>query len=143
MKFAIVKKGNHQYFLEEGQILEIPRIVAPEGKDYEFTEVLAAGDDKDFVLGTPVIEGAKVVVFVIKHKKGKKQGGFKYRAKSRYRRRWGYRTLYTRIRVKKVEVPGLQESAQTAENKAKKAPKSKSTTSASKKQTKEEKAAKA
>ncbi len=128
MKFAIVKKGNHQYFLEEGQILEIPRIAAPEGKDYEFTEVLAAGDDKDFILGTPVIEGAKVVVFVVKHKKGKKQSGFKYRAKSRYRRRWGYRTLYTRIRVKKVEVPGLQESGQAGESGGKKESKPKSTT---------------
>ena len=105
-KYAIVKKGNHQYFLEEGAVLEIPHVKIPEGQDFEFTEVLAMGDDKDFILGTPIIEGAKVIVFVKKHVKGPKEYGFKYKAKSRYRKRWGYRRIFTRILVKQVVMPG-------------------------------------
>ena len=114
MNYAIVKKGNHQYFLEEGQILEIPRIDVEEGKDYVFDQVLAAGTDSDFLLGTPYVEGAKVVVFVIKHVKGEKKYGFKYKAKSRYRRKWGYRNLFTRIRVKKIELGNKKDKKDTS-----------------------------
>ena len=105
-KYAIVKKGNHQYFLEEGDILEIPRLKAEEGKEYTFSEVLALGTDKNFLLGTPFVENASVTVFIVKHVKGDKKQGFKYKAKSRYRKTWGYRNLTTRIRVVSVNEPG-------------------------------------
>ena len=118
-KYAIVKKGNHQYFVEEGDILEIPRIQAPEGKDIEFKEVLAIGTDDDFILGTPLVEGAKVIAFVIKQVKGAKKQGFKYKAKSRYRKRWGYRNLYTRLRIKEIVVPGQKATRTTKGTKSK------------------------
>lgn len=122
-KYAIVKKGHHQYFLEEGAIVEIPHVQAPEGKDIEFDEVLAVGTKDDFILGTPLVKGAKVVAFVIKHLKGDKKYGFKYKAKSRYRKRWGYRNLYTRLRVKEVVVPSLEKSGKAEASEDKKAEK--------------------
>ena len=131
-KYAIVKKGHHQYFLEEGDLLEIPRIKVEEGKEYIFDEVLALGTDKDFLLGTPYVEGAKVKVFVVKHVKGDKKQGFKYKAKSRYRKTWGYRNLFTRIRVVSVEAPGSKSTTEkkkaTKTASAKKAPVTKKTT---------------
>ena len=101
--YAIVKKGNSQFFLEQGALLEIPRINVPEGKEYKFEEVLLASVKNELKVGTPVINGAYVKVFVIKQLKGEKQRGFKYKAKSRYRKTWGYRTPKTRIRVIEIK----------------------------------------
>jgi len=114
-KYAIVKKGNHQFFLEEGEILDLPRMNIPEGKEYIFEDILALGTDKQFYLGTPLVEKAKVKVFVVKHTKGSKERGFKYKSKSRYRKTWGYRTLYTRVRVVEVLEPGAKTSKSVAE----------------------------
>ena len=100
LKYAIVRRGKHQFYLELGKTYEIPRIDVPEGKEFVFEEVLAYGQDDDkFQIGTPVVKGVKVKVFVVKQLKGKKAHGFKYKAKSRYRRQWGYRTPMTRIKV--------------------------------------------
>ena len=101
--YAIVRKGNAQYFLEQGALIEIPRINVPEGKEYKFEEVLLASIKNELKIGTPVIEGAYVKVFVIKQLKGEKQHGFKYKAKSRYRKTWGYRKPKTRIRVLEIK----------------------------------------
>ena len=100
--FAIVKRGNHQFYLEPGAKLDLPRMEVPEGKEYVFEEVLAFSKDGKFELGTPTVEGAYVKVFVIKHTRGPKEYGFKYKAKSRYRRKWGYRNLFTRVRVVEI-----------------------------------------
>ncbi len=102
--FAIVKKGQHQFFLVPGQKLDLPRMNITEGKEYTFNDVLALYKDGEFLLGTPTVEGAYAKVFVIKHVRGPKKYGFKYKAKSRYRRKWGYRNLYTRVRVLEVGI---------------------------------------
>lgn len=104
LDYAIVKKGNAQYLLEQDQVLEIPKIDVDEGKEYIFEEVLVASKGGDFKIGTPVVKGAFVKVFVIKQVKGEKLHGFKYKAKSRYRRTWGYRKPVTRIRVIEIHV---------------------------------------
>ena len=111
-KFAIVKYGNAQYYLEEGMLMDIPRIDAEEGKDFVFDEVLLVDQDGTTTVGQPTIDNARVVVFIVKQIKGKKKYGVKYKAKSRYRRKWGYRNLKTRIRVKKIEVPTSKKSSQ-------------------------------
>ena len=100
--FAIVKYGKHQFYLVPGEKYDIVHINVPEGKELTFDQVLAIQKDGKFTLGTPTVDKAFVKVFVVKHKKGPKEYGFKYKAKSRYRRRWGYRQLYTRIRVVEV-----------------------------------------
>ena len=111
-KFAIVKYGNAQYYLEQGMLIDIPRIDAEEGKDFVFSDVLLVNDDKDTIVGKPTIKGAEVVVFIVKQLKGKKKYGVKYKAKSRYRRKWGYRNLKTRIRVKEIKVSSSKENMQ-------------------------------
>jgi len=102
--YAIVKKGHAQFVLHEGELLEIPRINVEEGKEYVFDEVLAIFKDGKSYIGTPIVKDAKVKVFVIKQVKGKKARGFKYKAKSRYRKQWGYRNPKTRIRVLSISV---------------------------------------
>jgi|GEM_PF-1035581 len=100
--FAIVKNGNAQYYFEEGALLEIPRIKAEEGKVFRFKDVLLLSLGGEISIGTPTVENAFVEALVIKQSKGRKKRGFKFKAKSRYRKSWGYRTLFTRLRIMEI-----------------------------------------
>ena len=102
-EFAIIQYGNAQYYLKKGAKLDLPRFKAQEGKEFTFDKVLLINQKGKIEVGTPYVNNAAVKVFVIKQVKGPKSRGFKYKAKSRYRRRWGYKQLYTRIRVLSIE----------------------------------------
>ena len=58
--------------------------------------------DEDVVLGTPTIEGAKVLAEVERQGKGKKIVVFKYKSKVRYRRKRGHRQQVTDLRVVEI-----------------------------------------
>ena len=67
--------------------------------------MLIANDDK-VTIGTPTIDGAKVVATSKGEGKGKKVIVFKYKPKVRYRRKTGHRQLYTRLTIDKINEPG-------------------------------------
>ena len=68
----------------------------------ELTEVLAVGGET-LKVGTPVVEGAKVVAKVLAQGKAKKVTVFKYKRKKDYRRKNGHRQPYTKLVVEKIE----------------------------------------
>jgi large subunit ribosomal protein L21 len=100
-KFAVIKLGSRQYIVEEGKDYSVPKFNVEKGKQV-ISDVLAAGDDKDFKLGTPKIDKAEVVLEVIDHVKGEKVKTNVYKAKSRYRKSRGHRKLLTKFKVKKI-----------------------------------------
>ena len=64
--------------------------------------VLMLGGDGEAHIGTPILEGARVVAEVIEHVRGAKILVFKYKNKTRYRRRYGHRQDYTRLSIKQI-----------------------------------------
>ncbi len=60
------------------------------------------GGDGEAHIGTPILEGARVVAEVIEHVRGAKILVFKYKNKTRYRRRYGHRQDYTRLSIKQI-----------------------------------------
>ncbi len=64
--------------------------------------MLLISNDDDVSLGTPTIEGAKVIAEVEKQGKDKKIVVFKYKSKVRYRRKRGHRQLITELRVREI-----------------------------------------
>ena len=69
--------------------------------------VLMVADGDKVVVGRPTIEGTRVVAEVVDEGKGKKVIVFKYKPKTRYRRKLGHRQPYTRLLVQSIE--GLEE----------------------------------
>ncbi len=67
--------------------------------------VLFVGGNGDSQIGTPVVDGAKVVAEVVDHVRGDKLLVFKYKNKTRYRRRQGHRQDYTRLAIKEIVGP--------------------------------------
>ena len=64
--------------------------------------VLMLGGDGEAHIGTPILDGARVVAEVIEHVRGAKILVFKYKNKTRYRRRYGHRQNYTRLSIKQI-----------------------------------------
>ena len=102
--------------MQPDQTLDIDRLPAEAGAQVEFREVLLVGGDGNVQLGTPFVEGARVVAEVLDQGRGKKILVFKYKNKTRYRRRHGHRQAYTRLAIKQILTDG-QTSIPDAEDK--------------------------
>ncbi|MGL4772461.1 MAG: 50S ribosomal protein L21 [Clostridium sp.] len=100
--YAVVKTGGKQYRVQEGDVLFVEKLDAEVEATVELTEVLAVGGET-LKVGTPVVEGAKVVAKVLSQGKAKKVTVFKYKRKKDYRKKAGHRQPYTKIVVEKIE----------------------------------------
>lgn len=100
MKYAIISINKKQYKVEEGSELLIDRI---DEKEIEPTVMLYV-DEKKSVFGDPVIKNAKVKFEHLGEINGKKLHVRKFKAKSRYRRKIGFRPKYSKIKVKSIKV---------------------------------------
>ena len=77
-----------------------------EGSTTELDKVLLIADGDKVTVGTPTIDGAKVIATSQGNGKGKKIIVFKYKPKVRYRKKTGHRQLYTRLVIDKIVEPG-------------------------------------
>jgi len=100
--YAIIRDRGTQYRVEEGQVVEVALLAADPGSQVELGEVLLVGGSDSVKVGTPLVEGAKVLAKVLDTSKGDKIIVFKYKNKKRYRRRTGHRQQYTRIAISQI-----------------------------------------
>ena len=77
---------------------------ADSGDNIELDRVLMVSDGDKLTVGTPTIEGAKVLASVVERGRGKKIFIIKFKAKSRYHRKTGHRQSYTRLEVKEIKL---------------------------------------
>jgi|SRR3989338_9326964 len=99
--FAVIKTGGKQYKVAEGDVLEVEKL-EHDGVQVVFEEVLLVGDSKDAKVGKPLVSGAKVEARVIEDGKAKKKMVFRYKAKTRRRKKKGHRQPYTKIQITKI-----------------------------------------
>ncbi len=95
---AIFVTGGKQYYVSEGDTIYVEKLNVEAGETVEFTDVLMVGEK----LGTPKVDGAKVVCTAEKNGKAKKVVVFKYHPKKKYRKTQGHRQPYTKLVVKKI-----------------------------------------
>ncbi len=77
-----------------------------EGNTIELDRVLLIADGDRVNVGTPTIDGAKVVATSQGEGRTKKIIVFKYKPKVRYRKKTGHRQFYTRLAIDKIVEPG-------------------------------------
>jgi len=99
--YAVIKTGGKQVRVSEGQEIYVEKLDVEAGETFEFTEVLSLGGEKT-VIGTPVLEGAKVVAKVLKHGRGPKIIVFKYKVRKNYRKKQGHRQAYTKLVIESI-----------------------------------------
>lgn len=104
--YAVIETGGKQYKVTPGQTIDVERLDVPEGSTVELGRVLLIADGDRVTVGTPTVDGAKVVATSQGDGKGKKIIVFKYKPKVRYRKKTGHRQLYTRLIIDKIVGPG-------------------------------------
>ncbi|OGM20613.1 50S ribosomal protein L21 [Candidatus Woesebacteria bacterium RIFCSPHIGHO2_01_FULL_38_9b] len=98
-KYAIVRiKGSQFKVSEEDEFL-----VGKMGDDKPKADILLIADEGKVKIGKPIVKGAEVKIKLVNaEEKGKKITVFKYKAKSRYRKKIGFRPQYSRLLVEKI-----------------------------------------
>lgn len=100
--YAVIETGGKQYRVEEGEIIEVELLNAPEGEQVTFEDVLLVGGNGEVKVGQPVVEGATVTATSLGEVKGPKVIIFKHSGRTTYRRKTGHRQRYTRLRVDSI-----------------------------------------
>lgn len=107
--YAVIEQGSKQYKVAEGDCLNIDLTdVASDAKTIELEKVLLVSDGEDVKIGTPYLEGAKVIASfkstaedaVVKDKK--LYPTYRRRRKNS-RRRTGHRQKYLQVTIDKIE----------------------------------------
>ncbi len=102
-------------------MLDVDRLQAEVGSTVELNDVLLIAGDAGVSVGTPIVDGARVLAEVLEHGRDKKILVFKYKNKTRYRRRHGHRQDYTRLAIRQIltegEAPAAAEKPKRAARK--------------------------
>ena len=106
MDYAIIKTGGKPYRVKQGDVLDVELLALDVGSIAEFDEVLAVSENGQVNFGSPTLSGAKVTAEVQSHYKDRKVIVFKYKSKTRYRRKLGHRQNYTRLLIQGIQSGG-------------------------------------
>jgi large subunit ribosomal protein L21 len=107
--YAIVEQGGKQYKVAEGDTINIElTAVEPDAESIELDKVLMVSDGENVKIGTPHLEGAKVVASfkgtaeeaVVK---GKKLYPMHFRRRKNSKKRIGHRQKYLEVVIDKIE----------------------------------------
>jgi len=102
--FAVIFTGGKQYLVKEGDTLRVEKLDAENGSTFEFDKVLltATEDGSDVKLGAPFIEGSKVIATIEEQGRAKKIRVVKFKRKIRYKRVFGHRQPFTKIKIASI-----------------------------------------
>jgi large subunit ribosomal protein L21 len=102
MNLAIIQSGGKQYLVKPNDKIQIEKIEGNVGDVIKLGEVLMTADGSKINLGKPLITGNGVEAKILKQGRSKKILVFKYKSKSKYRRKQGHRQSFTEIEVTKI-----------------------------------------
>ena len=108
--YAVIETGGKQYKVTPGQTIDVERLAVAEGNTVELDRVLFVADGDKVRVGTPTVDGAKVVATSQGDGKGKKIIVFRYKPKVRSRKKTGHRQLFTRLSIDRILPPGAVEA---------------------------------
>ncbi|HVP12624.1 MAG TPA: 50S ribosomal protein L21 [Phycisphaerae bacterium] len=101
--YAIVEDGGKQYRVQDGDTIYIETRQIPEGaRTVEFDRVLMVGDGKKSRIGTPCVDGAKVLGRLEREAQGPKLEIVKYARRKGYHLHKGHRQDYLKVTIEKI-----------------------------------------
>ncbi len=102
--YAIIEDSGQQFRVSEGDMLEVDLREGLEAtQKVEFDRVLLINDEGNTKVGTPLVEGAKVVAEVVDPlAKGPKVHIYYWRRRKTSRKKTGHRQKYLRVRITQI-----------------------------------------
>lgn len=99
MRYVVIRTSGTQLKVSEGEEVAVNRLSGKEGETVEFNEVLLSADEGKVKIGKPTLKEVKVKAKIIKHFLGDKLHIFKFKAKTGYRRKTGFRPSLTLVKI--------------------------------------------
>lgn len=99
MKYAVVKIGGTQHKVSEGETLVVDKLEGKKGQKLTLNEILLLVDDNKIKIGQPLVKNAKAEAEIVDQIKGEKIRVATFKAKARYRKVKGFRSLLTRVKI--------------------------------------------
>jgi len=101
--YAVVRTGGKQYRVAAGDAVRVEKLEGAVGDTVELSDVLMVGGEGEARVGTPQLDGAKVVGTIAAQGRGPKITIFKHKRRKGYRRKQGHRQDFTEVRVERIE----------------------------------------
>jgi large subunit ribosomal protein L21 len=102
--YAVMKSGGKQYKVSEGDLLTVEKIEGNKGDTVSFEEVLMVSSEGDVKVGTPLVNGAKVIGEIMTQSKDSKITVFKMKRRKGYSKKTGHRQNVTALKIKEIVV---------------------------------------
>ncbi|HNT34626.1 MAG TPA: 50S ribosomal protein L21 [bacterium] len=100
--YAIIETGGKQYRVSVGDLIDVEKLANEPGDSIEFGRVLLVNKGEQPEMGTPCIEGAKVIGRLISQGKARKVIIYRYKRRKNYRRKKGHRQPFSRVRIEQI-----------------------------------------
>ncbi|MCS7183959.1 MAG: 50S ribosomal protein L21 [Patescibacteria group bacterium] len=97
---AVIEIGSKQYLIEKGKIITVDKI---EGKELIFDKVLLYYDKNKTILGKPYLLNVFVKGEIVNQIK-KKIHIIKFKPKTRYKKKLGYKNYFTQIKINDIVI---------------------------------------
>lgn len=102
--YAVFKTGAKQYKVSEGDVLAVEKIAGQAGDEVVFSDVLMVANEKEIKVGTPFVEGAKVIGQIVGEKKCPKVIVYKMKRRKGYHKKTGHRQVLTSMKITKISM---------------------------------------
>jgi large subunit ribosomal protein L21 len=101
---AVIETGGKQYLVKDGSKIVVNKIKDKnEGEEVVFDKVLLYFDGENLEIGRPYLENIKIKGKILKNIK-KKTLIIKFKPKTRYRKKKGYKNYFHEVLIEKAEV---------------------------------------
>lgn len=101
--YAVILTGSKQYKVAVGDTVEIERLAQEPNDEVEFDQVLLVAKDGDVKIGTPYLEGAKVLGKVVEQSRADKIEIIKFRRRKHSMKRQGHRQYITSVKITDIK----------------------------------------
>ena len=100
--YAIIETGGKQYKVKKGDVIDVELLNDASDNKVQFNQVLFINDGKHSKVGSPTVNGSKVLGEIIDHVKGPKVVAYKYKQRKNTRRKVGHRQHYSRVKILEI-----------------------------------------
>jgi large subunit ribosomal protein L21 len=102
--YAVIQFGSDQFKVSEGDIIEVDRLEAEDGKTITVDDILMVSDGKEVKIGQPALSGSTVQAQVLKETLGDKVVAFKYWKRKAHAFKKGHRPKLTALKITKIQM---------------------------------------
>ncbi len=108
MSYAVIRTGGKQYRVEQGSVLRVERFNAEEGAEVSFDQVLLVGEGQSTTVGTPMVDGGRVLATVRRHGRADKVHIIKFRRRKHFKKQQGHRQHFTEVEITGIGAPSMR-----------------------------------